>query len=114
MLYNRHKNAREEKSMNKRQIKKNNKKYIPIIADEVNLLTMTKEESEKALMEFNKFRERFAYRKKYKDLEEGRPLVYYFSPGEKVTTYLQEISNIARRSRKTSTVVQNIKDFKID
>lgn len=99
--------------MNKRQKKKNEKKYLPIIADEFNLVSMTEEEREKACIEFNKFRERFAYRKKYKDLKNGKALVYYYPPGEKVTNFIENVSNIARKTRKLSTrvVTQTLDDF---
>jgi DNA topoisomerase VI subunit B len=39
----------KEKKMNKRQRKKRMKKYLPIIADEVNLLSMTDNEENKLL-----------------------------------------------------------------
>lgn len=100
--------------MNKRQKKKKQKKYLPIIADEFNLLTMTIEERNKADKEFDKFRERFAYRKKYKDLKEGKPLRYFYPPGQKFSNAIKDVSNLGAggRTRKLYTATQSMDDFK--
>jgi hypothetical protein len=78
--------------MNKRQMKKKQKKYLPIIADESNLMTMTDSEKNKADEDFNKFRERYAFRKKYNDMK--------------------ELWNVGRKAGKGHTVTQSIDDFK--
>ncbi|MCM3443978.1 MULTISPECIES: hypothetical protein [Metabacillus] len=98
--------------MKKRQKKKNKKKYLPIIADEFNLTTMTREELEQANKDYQEYRERYAFRKKYKDLNEGKSLYHSFPVGQKVTNTLKELSSIARSARKSSTVTQSIDDFK--
>lgn len=97
--------------MKKRQKKKNQKKYLPIIADEVNLLTMTNEEREQAFKDYERFRERYVYRLKYKDLKEGKPLFYVFPAGAKFSNAIKEIYSVARRARKRTTVIQSINDF---
>lgn len=99
--------------MNKRQRKKKEKKYLSVIADEFNLMTMTKEEEKKAMEGYMRFRERFAYRKKYKDLKYQKALIYYFPPGEKMSNFIQEITSRARSPRRgtTLTVTQSLQDF---
>lgn len=83
--------------MNKRQKKKKAKKYLPIIADEFNLLTMTDIEYEKALKDYKRYRERFAYCKRYKDLKNGKPLRYFFPVGEELFNGLQEMTALTRK-----------------
>jgi hypothetical protein len=98
--------------MNKRQRKKREKKYLPVIADEVNLLTMTDRELEKAIADFKRFKERYAYRKKYRDLKNGKPLMYYFPAGESYTNFMKELNHKARTSRTTTvSVTQSLSDF---
>lgn len=98
--------------MNKRQKKKKEKKYLPIIADEANLLTMTSEEREKAFDDYERFREKYAYRKKYKDLKEGEPLRYYFPIGNKYADEFKIMSDIARsKDQKFVTVTQSLDDL---
>ncbi|CAK7051879.1 hypothetical protein [Tissierella sp.] len=63
--------------MNKRQRKKRNKKYLPVIADEVNLISMSDEEYKNAIDGYKDFRKKYAYRKKYKNLK-GKVLIYVF------------------------------------
>ncbi|MCA1064680.1 hypothetical protein QTG56_24020 (plasmid) [Rossellomorea sp. AcN35-11] len=97
--------------MNKRQKKKDQKKYLPIYADEYNLSTMTIEEREQAYRDYLIFRERYA-RTTHKGLKEGKRLHYVFPPGKTYTTALQDISSIARKtSNKPLVVHQNIDDF---
>lgn len=100
--------------MKKRQKKKNQKKYLPIIADEFNLATMTSEEVEQAYKNYEEFRERYAFRKKYKDLKEGKPLYYAFPLGQKFSETLKEISFVgrSRNTGDTFTVTQRIDDLK--
>lgn len=99
--------------MNKRQRKKKEKKYLPIIADEFNLLTMTDEEREKAFADYEKFREKYAYRKRYKDLKKGKRLRYYYPIGKKYAESLTELNNITRSGEsKPITVTQSLDDLK--
>lgn len=55
--------------MKKRQYKKNQKKYILVIADEFNLMLMTDEERKQAWKGYEEYRRRYAFRKKYSDLK---------------------------------------------
>lgn len=73
--------------MNRRQKKKREKKRIPVIADEANLVGMTDEEVDEAQKGYNNFVHRYAYRKKYKDLKEHKVL-YYNYPLSKALSYL--------------------------
>lgn len=83
--------------MNKRQRKKKEKKYLPIIADEFNLMTMTEEEREQAMKDYDKFREKYAFCKTYKQLKEGKPLRYYFPTGQQFTNSMRELSGVTRK-----------------
>lgn len=78
--------------MNKRQRKKREKKYLPVIADEYNLLTMNEQEREEAWKEYYKFRKRYAFCKTYKELKEGKPLRYYFPCGEQYNKFISQLS----------------------
>lgn len=99
--------------MNKRQRNKKKKKYLPIIADEFNLLTMTPDELTKAHADYQEFKERYAYRKKYKDLKEGKPLRYFYPIGEKYADANQVFSNItSSKSQKVISVTQNLNHIK--
>jgi len=91
----------------KRQRKKNKKKCIPIIADEFCLLTMTDEERQKALEEYRKFRQKFAFRKKYKDLKKSKPLIYYYPLG---SLFTRRMMSIARKPALSTLVTQTISD----
>lgn len=96
--------------MKKRQKKKNQKKYLLVLADEFNLMTMTPDELKKAEEDFNKYREKYAFRKKYKDLKNQKPLVYYYPPGDKMMKSIKDVSSSGRRQSKT-TVTQSLSDF---
>lgn len=100
--------------MNKRQKKKRKKKYLPVIADEFNLLSMSDEEREKAYRDYENFVRRYAYRMKYKNLK-GKFLTYYFPVGQNSSKYLTEVSDRCRRERKKPlcTITQGISDFNI-
>ena len=96
--------------MKKRQRKKIQKRYFPIYGDEANLLTMTEEEQKKAWNDYLKFREKHTYCKTYRRVKEFykenklKMIFYQFPVGEKMSNYLQEISNIGRRQpRYTAT-----------
>lgn len=97
--------------MKKRQRKKNQKRYLPIYADEFNLTTMSEEERKKAWEDYLKFREQHAYCKTYRELKEfnktnkQKMLFYQFPAGEEMSNYLQKISSIRRQSPKQSLVV---------
>jgi len=88
--------------MKKRQYKKNQKKFILVIADEFNLMLMTDEERKQAWNGFLEFRSRYAFRKKYSDLKRAKPLIYYFPFGKTAQTFLKDIS---MRSRKMGSSV---------
>lgn len=102
--------------MKKRQRKKNEKKYLPIFADEFALLTMTDEERKKAHEDYLKYRKRYAFRKKYNDLKrgKGRPksITYFYPLGSK---FVRSTNELARRTRKnyvpSLTVTQSLSDI---
>lgn len=99
--------------MNKRQKKKKEKKYLPIIADEANLLTMTPEERKKAHDDYKRFREKYAYRKKYRDLKTGETLRYFYPTGKKYTDALIKLSKVGNSANGENaqfvTVTQSIR-----
>ncbi|MCM3227542.1 hypothetical protein [Terribacillus saccharophilus] len=103
--------------MRKRQKKKNQKKYLPIIADEFNLLTMTADERNKAWKEYDAFREKHGFRKKYKDLKNANPLTYYFPVGRGInnimnaeSTIRKGISNVVKHHA-AHVVTMTLEDF---
>lgn len=81
--------------MNKRQRKKQEKKYLPIIADEGNLLTMTPRERMKAWSDYKKFREKYARKKRKKDLKEYESLRYYFPVGEEYANTINKLNKLS-------------------
>ncbi|MFF0828709.1 hypothetical protein ACFYU8_18110 [Brevibacillus sp. NPDC003359] len=83
--------------MNKRQLKKNEKKYIPIIADEAILLTMTEDEQKRASEEYMIYRNKYAYRKKYKELKNAKPLLYFYPLGNSVSQFAEKLGKRARK-----------------
>lgn len=102
--------------MNKRQLKKRNKKHIPVIGDEFNLLTMTDKEREESYKEYEEFVRRYTYRKKYKNLKK-RALFYYYPVGEIESASVDELSSKCRKSTgkdsasKHTIATQNFCDF---
>lgn len=98
--------------MNKRQKKKKEKKYLPILADEANLLTMTPEERKKAYSDYKRFREKYAYRKKYRDLKTGETLRYFYPTGKKFTEAFINFSKVGNSAMGDNaqfvTVIQSI------
>ena len=96
--------------MKKRQRKKNEQKYLPVFADEFNLMTMTSAEQEQVLKDMEAFRKRQAFRKRYKDLKEGKPLRYFFPLGDSFKGNLQEISKLGKK-KPYLTVTQSSEDF---
>ncbi|WDV09379.1 hypothetical protein [Lysinibacillus irui] len=100
--------------MNKRQRKKNQKKYLPIHADEFNLLTMTEDEQKKAWSEYLEFREKHAYCKTYRQLKEFKKankgmIFYQFSIGNQMGKFLREVSNFGRKKSEHSiTITQSL------
>lgn len=99
--------------MNKRQEKKKEKKRVPVIADEFNLIGMTDEEREEALKGYKDFVKKYTYRKKYKDLKLRKYLVYPFPLGKASREWITNMMNIGRSNRKTPiTVTQSLNDFK--
>jgi len=97
--------------MNKRQLKKKQKKYLPIIADEYNLLTMTEEERQQAYKECDEYRKKYGYRKKYKDLK-GNYLNYYYPVGKEHQERMSRIiSTLRSKPIKFMIVEQKFKDL---
>ena len=97
--------------MNKRQRKKKMKKYLPIIADEANLLTMTDNEREQAFKDYENYKEKFAYKKNYKNFKEGKPLHYFFPVSQRLNDFLTSVSSVARGTSNTIKVTQTMNDF---
>lgn len=91
--------------MKKRQKKKNHKKYLPILPDEANLLTMTDEEYAKEWNDYLKFREQHAFCKTYKKLKyfqkkNKRKMIFYqFPVGTKFAEQMRSLSNIGRLTK---------------
>lgn len=85
--------------MRKRQRKKNEKKYLPVICDEFNLILMTAEEREEAWRQYESFRKKYAFRKRYKDLKKQRCIYFYMPMSKSVSAFFQ---SIAQRSRKNN------------
>ena len=85
--------------MNKRQRKKKEQKYLPIIADEFNMISWTEEEKKEELKKYDQFRERYAYRKKYKDLKHGTFLRYYYPPGQKQQDFFRIMQSFNRSNK---------------
>lgn len=85
--------------MNRRQRKKKEKNYLPLMIDEFTLLSLTDEERKKALDVYAHNRERSAYKKKYSDLKEGNDkLLFYTFPTEnKLSIKIEETLRIARQ-----------------
>lgn len=98
--------------MKKRQRKKNEKKYITIYVDEFNLITMTDEERKQAWDDYLKYRKKYAFRKRYKDLKTSKPLMYIFPPSQSMGSFISEISKRSRKGNQPGTTVyQNQNDF---
>lgn len=99
--------------MNKRQLKKRNKKRLPVIADEYNLLLMTDDEREEAIKGYQNFVEKYAYRKKYKDLKRGKYLRYFYPLGKQYSYWLTNVFNSCKGySRSPITVTQNLSEIR--
>ena len=99
--------------MNKRQKKKKRKKYLPVIVDESPLWLMTDEERKLAIAEHDRYVEKYAYRKKYKNLK-GKYLTYHYPRGKTVGELTAKLVRQLRSTRIVPTVVvQNMSDFEI-
>ncbi len=96
--------------MNKRQLKKRNKKCLPVIADESILLIMTTEENKQAIKDMQSYRLKYGYRKKYKDLK-GKYLSYCYPVGKATADYLNRMIRLARGKTPTSIVIQNFDEI---
>lgn len=98
--------------MNKRQAKKKKKKYLPVIADEANLLLMTREERDSAISDYVKFVEKYAYRKHYRDLKKGYYLSYAYPAPKAAVEMLQKFTSRCRKPiSKSMIVTQSLDDF---
>jgi hypothetical protein len=98
--------------MNKRQAKKKKKKYLPVIADEFNLLGMTDKERESAILEYVKFVEKYAYRKHYRDLKKHDYLVYAYPAPKAAVEMLRKFTSRCRKHNSKSMIVsQSLDDF---
>jgi len=96
--------------MNKRQAKKKRKKYLPVIADEFNLITMTNEEKESAIADYMKFVEKYAYRKHYRDLK-GKCLYYSYPSSKAMAETFRKLASVARKTNsKPIMVTQSLDD----
>lgn len=95
--------------MNKRHRKKREQKYLPVIADEVNFCTMTKEEIAQAIKDKEEYRKKYGYRKKYKDLK-GKCLIYYYPMGKEHRNWMLKVANRCRK-KSSYTITQSINDF---
>ena len=81
---------------------------MPILADEANLLTMTDEEFIEAIREAKLYRQKYGYRKKYKNLK-GKCLRYHYPVGNGMKESFERHMNLSRRREGEPTVVvQNI------
>ena len=89
--------------MNKRQKKKRSKKCLPILADEANLLTMTDEEFKEAIREAELYRQKYGYRKKYKNLKGC--LRYHYPAGSKWKDDFSKINAFFNRGREIEPVI---------
>lgn len=100
--------------MNKRQKKKRRGKYLPVIADEVNLILMSDDERERAIADYMKYVEKYAYRKHYKDLR-YKVLNYYYPPPAKAIETLRKMALLSagKSSSKPVTVSQSLGDLYI-
>lgn len=98
--------------MNKRQAKKKKKKYLPVIADEANLILMTDEERNSAIDEYIKFVEKYAYRKRYRDLKKGNYLSYAYPAPKAAVEMLRKFTSRCRKPNSKSMIVtQSLDDF---
>lgn len=105
--------------MNKRQRKKREKKYLPVIADEFNLMTMTQEELKQAMKDYLKFREKYAFCKHYRDLKNAKKnhkfyIQYFYPTGKQFNDYMQKVASIScSRRGKPIIVKQSVEDFSV-
>lgn len=97
--------------MNKRQYKKREKKCLPVVADEVNFCTMTEKELDQAIEEKEKYRKKYGYRKRYKDLK-GKYLVYHYPIGtrKEVQAWMLKIGSRCRK-KPSHWITQNTNNF---
>lgn len=97
-------------------MKKKQGKYLPILPDEFNLLTMTEEEWKRAEADFKAYREKYAFRKRYKDLKSdsknGKILLYSYPIGAKKSAFMKELQDVglSQGDVKPITIVQKLSD----
>lgn len=103
--------------MNKRQWKKKQGKYLPLFPDEYPLFTMTEDERKKAIEDFRAYREKYAFRKKYKDLKrdlrDGKSLFYSYQMGATYMAIMKKFRDVGLSGRKFEPImfVQKLSDF---
>ncbi|KGL46324.1 hypothetical protein EP56_01665 [Listeriaceae bacterium FSL A5-0209] len=103
--------------MNKRQWKKKQEKYLPILSDEYSLVTMTDAEQKKAIEDFKTYREKHAFRKRYKelknDLKHGQALFYSYPEGATHAAFRKKLWDVGLPKTKVDPiiVVQKLSDL---
>lgn len=92
--------------MNKRQAKKAAKKVSYPLADELFLITLTPEEYQKAMEDYDQYVQKYCRYKHYRDKHKNIHRVYYFPAGEAVRKMLEPIKNA--RTYHTIRVTQSL------
>lgn len=96
--------------MNKRQAKKAAKKVTYPLVDEFNLLTLSPEEYNKAIKDFNEYVQKHCRYKHYKDKwKAGKaPFSYHFPVGESGSPFFRRIIQNTRKCPNITTVNQSL------
>lgn len=103
--------------MNKRQWKKKQGKYLPLFPDEYNLVSMTDAERKQAIDAFMAYREKYAFRKRYKDLKNdsknGKTLFYSYPVGATHAAIMKKFWGVGLPKKKVDPiiVVQKLSDL---
>ncbi|MBC1937802.1 hypothetical protein HCA69_15640 [Listeria grandensis] len=103
--------------MNKRQWKKKQGKYLPLFPDEYNLVAMTDAERKQAIDDFMAYREKYAFRKRYKDLKNdsknGNILFYSYPVGATYAAIMKKMrdARLPRTNLEPIIVVQTLADL---
>ena len=100
--------------MNRRQAKKASKKVTFPMGDELNLLTLTPEEHEKAMEDFYYYVQKYCRYKHYRDrYKKGRlPFGYHFPVGEGVGEQFEQALNTVWDYHVEPTIVIQSKQMK--
>ena len=100
--------------MNKRQFKKAYRKVVYPVIDEFNLITMDKEEREKAIKDFHDFAYKNYHYKRYHTKQRllqrvcRGPSGYYFPVGKGVEKWYKETLSLTRSFNKKHVVKQSL------